>query len=77
MSSDKYFQALVKNVEADLEKKGIRLPSKCYTSMSRGCRPEMEYSPEVKTEGIRRYQEKSDYCGGSLRLVALISYKRH
>jgi len=30
MSSDKYCQALVKNVEADLEKKGkgVRLPSK-------------------------------------------------
>ncbi len=60
MSSDKYCQALVKNVEADLEKKGIRLPSKCYTSMSRGYRPEMEYPPppELKAEGIRRYQEK-------------------
>jgi len=28
MSSDIYCQALVKNVEADLEKKGIRLPYK-------------------------------------------------
>ena len=31
MSLDKYCQAPVKNVEADLEKKGIKLPSKCYT----------------------------------------------
>ena len=57
MSSDKYCQALVKNVEADLEKKGIRLPSKCYTPMSSGYRPEMDCSCELKAEGIRRYQE--------------------
>ena len=57
MSSDKYCQALVKNVEADLEKKGIRLPSKCYTLMSSGYRPEMDCSCELKAEGIRRYQE--------------------
>ncbi len=48
MSSDKYCQALVKNVEADLEKKGIRLPSKCYIPMSSGYRPEMDCSCELK-----------------------------
>jgi len=57
MSSDKYCQALVKKVEADLEKKGIRLPSKCFMPLDSGYRPEMDCTAELKAEGIQRYQE--------------------
>jgi len=57
ISSDKYCQALVKNIEADLEKKGIRLPSKCFIPLSSGHRTEMDCTAELKAEGVHRYQE--------------------
>ena len=61
----KYCQALVKNVEADLEKKGVRLPSKYFTPLSSGYRPDMDCTAELKAEGVQRYQE----IIGQLRLA--------
>ena len=40
-----------------LEKKGLRLPSKCLTPLSSGYRPEMDTSPELKADGVQYYQE--------------------
>ena len=57
MSSDKYCAAAVANVTEVLEKKGLRLPSKCLTPLSNGYRPEMDTSPELKADGVQYYQE--------------------
>ena len=57
MSSDKYCIAVVKNIEDILQKKGLRLPSKCVTPLSNGYKPEMDCTPELKADGIQFYQE--------------------
>ena len=57
MSAEKYVVAAVKNVEESLAKKGLRLPTKCYTPLSSDYRPELEISPELKSDGIQLYQE--------------------
>ena len=63
MSSDKYCAALIKTVESTLEKKGLRLPSKCVTPIAHGYRPEMDATAELKADGVQWYQEMI----GSLR----------
>ena len=57
MSSDTYCAALVTNVEESLNKKGLRLPSKCRSPFSHGYKPEMDCTGELKADGIQRYQE--------------------
>jgi hypothetical protein len=57
MSAEKYVVSAVKNVEEALTKQGLRLPSKCYTPLSSDYRPELEVSPELKSDGIQLYQE--------------------
>ena len=57
MSSDKYCESAVKNVEDVLAKKGMRLPSRCYTPMSSGYRPEIDSTAELKADGVQWYQE--------------------
>ena len=57
MSSDKYCKALVANVEESLNKKGLRLPSKCITPLQHGYKPELDTTAELKSDGIQRYQE--------------------
>ncbi|KAI2504254.1 Reverse transcriptase (RNA-dependent DNA polymerase) [Fragilaria crotonensis] len=57
MSAEKYVMASVKNVEEALAKRGLRLPSKCYTPLPSDYRPELETSPELKSDGIQLYQE--------------------
>ncbi|KAI2502900.1 Reverse transcriptase (RNA-dependent DNA polymerase) [Fragilaria crotonensis] len=42
MSAEKYVLSAVKNVEEALAKKGLRLPTKCYTPLSSDYRPELE-----------------------------------
>ena len=53
----KYCEALVKNVEDTLAKRGLRLPSKCALPLSNGYRPELDSTGELKTDGIQLYQE--------------------
>ena len=53
MSADKYCESTVANVEATLEKKGLKLPSKCYTPLSSGYAPELDASPELKADGFQ------------------------
>ena len=57
MSSDEYCQAAVKNVEDVLAKDNLRLPSKCYTPIANGYRPELDVSCELKSDGVQYYQE--------------------
>jgi hypothetical protein len=57
MSAEKYVTASVKNVDEALAKRGLRLPSKCYTPLASDYRPELEISPELKSDGIQLYQE--------------------
>ena len=63
MSSDQYCSALVTNVEDELQKKGLRLPSKCPSPFTHGYKPEMDCTAELKTAGVQRFQE----IVGSLR----------
>ena len=53
MDSDKYSESAVKNVEEALNKKGLRLPSKCRTPLSSGYKPEMDDSAELKADGLQ------------------------
>ena len=57
MSSEKYCDALLKNVEGIFEKRGLRLTSKVPTSIRHGYNPELDVTAELKTEGMRFYQE--------------------
>ena len=57
MSAEKYVAESVKTVEESLSKKGLRLPSKCYTPLSTDYRPELETTPELKADGVQHYQE--------------------
>ena len=56
-SSDQYCAAVVSNVESILEKKGLRLPSKCVTPLSCGYKPELDATGELKADGVQWYQE--------------------
>ena len=57
MSSKKHCEAAVINVENELEKYNLKLPSKCLTPISSGYRPEMDTTAELKADGLQIYQE--------------------
>ena len=57
MSLDTYCAAAVKNVEECLNKKGLRLPTKCVTTLQSGYKPELDATPELKADGMQYYQE--------------------
>ena len=57
MSAKKYVESAVKSVEESLAKKGLRLPTKAYTPLPADYKPELETSPELKSDGIQTYQE--------------------
>ena len=57
MSSDKYCQSLLTNIEEVLSKKGLRLPSKCITPLQGGYKPELDSTCELKADGLQWYQE--------------------
>ena len=48
MSAEKYVLAAVKNVEETLARRGLRLPTKCYTLLPTDYRPELDTSAELK-----------------------------
>ena len=56
MSSSKYTQAAIANVEEYLQKTGRRLGKKTSTPMVYGYRPEMDTSPELNPEDANYYQ---------------------
>ena len=57
MSSEKYVKAAIENIEKMLAEFNQRLPTKCRTPLSSGYRPELDTSPELKSEGLQRCQE--------------------
>ena len=57
MSSDKYCSAIIQNVEHTLKEKVFRLPSKCYTPLQNGYKPELNCIVELKSDGLQWYQE--------------------
>ena len=57
MSSEKYVKSAIKNIEQTLAEMNQRLPTNCRTPLSSGYRPELDTSPELKAEGLQRYQE--------------------
>ena len=57
MGSAKYIQAAVINVEADLLKHEKKLPTGCKTPLAFGYKPELDATPELKADGLKRYQE--------------------
>ena len=57
MSAEKYVLASVRNVEESLAKKGLRLPTKCYTPLPPDYRPELDTTNELKSEGVQCFQE--------------------
>ena len=57
MSAEQYVIASVKNVKDFLAKRGLCLPSKCYTPLATNYHPELEVTPELKSDIIQTYQE--------------------
>ena len=57
MSSAKYVNAAVQNVEETLEKPEERLPGHCVAPIPSGYRPETDDSDELKADGLQYYQE--------------------
>jgi hypothetical protein len=57
MSPEQYVKSAVTNVEEELAKHGKRLPSKCVTPFSSGYAPWLEDTPELKADGVQRFQE--------------------
>ena len=57
MSSQKYVKAAINNVEEVLAKTEQRLWTKCGTPLKSGYLPELDTSPELKKDGLQRYQE--------------------
>eukprot|EP00957_Ditylum_brightwellii_P031299 2372590-Ditylum_brightwellii.AAC.1 len=52
-SLDQYCAAVVSNIESILEKKGLRLPSKCVTPILCGYKPELDATGELKADGVQ------------------------
>jgi hypothetical protein len=57
MPPEQYVKAAVNKVEEDLAKHGKRLPSKCVTPFSCNYAPWLEETPELKADGVQRFQE--------------------
>ena len=57
MSSEKYIKSTIQNIEEMLQKTGQRLSSKCKTPLAYGYCPELDVTPELKADGLQRYQE--------------------
>ena len=68
MSSDKYCSAIVKNVEHTLQKKGLRLQSKCSAPLSHGYKSELDCTSKLKADGLQWYQELIGYLRWAVEL---------
>ena len=53
MSSEKYVKSAIQNIEDTLHKAGQHLPLKCKTPLVHGYRPELDTSPELKSDGLQ------------------------
>ena len=57
MSSAKYCQASIIDVEEQLNREGNRLPSKCCTPLKLSYALEIDGTPELKAYGVHYYNE--------------------
>ncbi len=57
MSPEQHVKAAVANVEEELARHGKRLPGKCVTPFSSGHAPWLDVTPELKADGVQRFQE--------------------
>ena len=57
MSSEEYIKSAIQNIEDTLQKAAQHLPLKCKTPLVHGYHPELDTSPELKSDGLQRYQE--------------------
>ena len=69
MSSDKYCADMVKNFEETLSKKGLRIPMKCNLPIKHGCSPEMDCTGELKSYGLKLYQELIGYLRWDVEII--------
>ena len=53
MSSEKYVKSVIQNIEDTLQKAGQHLPLKCKTPLAQGGCPELDTSPELKSDGLQ------------------------
>ena len=58
MSPQMYVDAAIRNVEATLDKKGLRLPSKAITPMKAEYHPSDDLSAELSPSDLHYYQEQ-------------------
>ena len=54
---EQHVKAAVTNVQEELAGHGKRLPPKCVTPFSSGHAPWLEDTPELKADGVQRFQE--------------------
>lgn len=57
LSSEKYLKTAISNVEENLNKSSLRLPSKCATPFVSGYLPSKDTSKELNADGTRYFQE--------------------
>ena len=57
MSSDQYCVIAAVNIKEALNKKSLRLLSKCVAPLANGYRPEVDVTPDLKADGLQYYQE--------------------
>ena len=57
MSSDKYVNAAIKNVEEAIKKKSLKIPNKVRTPMDGTFIPELDGTPELDNIDVKFYQE--------------------
>ena len=57
LSSDKYVNAAVQNVDETIKKRGRKIPTKVRTPMTSDFVPELDSSPELNKEDTTLYQE--------------------
>ena len=57
LSSDKYVNAAVNNVDESVKKKGMKIPTKVRTPMTSSFVPELDSSRELSKENLTFYQE--------------------
>ena len=77
MSSQKYVNAATNNVEEVLAKTNQRTPTKCGTPLRSGYQPELDKSPELKQDGLQRYQELIGMLHWAVSSGGLMSCWKH
>ena len=57
MNSTDYVKAALENVSNQIEKRGVKLPSRVSTPMATGYVPELDDSPELNSDDLTHFQE--------------------